>query len=234
MIDPQDLPDLRLLHLADSALPIGSLAHSFGLETLVSQGILTVDNLESFLRGYLEEVGTLEAVFCRAAFQLSAPGREGFSCSRWIELNERLSALKPARESRSASATLGERFLLLVSGLGDYPLLEEARRAAREAGSLVHHSPAFGLTGGVLELDEDRVVLAYLHHSVSSLVSACQRLLPLGQVLAARTLWSLKPAMVEVAHSSAGCALEGVGCFTPLLDWGASEHPNLPTRLFIS
>lgn len=165
---------------------------------------------------------------------MSAPGREGFSSSRWIELNERLSALKPARESRAASATLGERFLLLVSELGEYPLLEEARRVARETGSLVHHSSAFGLSGGVLELDEDRVVLAYLHHSVSSLVSACQRLLPLGQGLAARTLWNLKPAMVKVAHSSSSCALEDAGCFTPLLDWGASEHPNLPTRLFIS
>ena len=46
---------LRLLQLADSALPVGAAAHSFGLESLIQEGLLGADELESFLRGYLEE-----------------------------------------------------------------------------------------------------------------------------------------------------------------------------------
>jgi urease accessory protein len=47
-----ELAELRLLHLADSALPIGGLAHSFGLESLVSAGLLEVGELPEFLRTF--------------------------------------------------------------------------------------------------------------------------------------------------------------------------------------
>jgi urease accessory protein len=86
----------------------------------------------------------------------------------------------------------------------------------------------------VLGFAEDRVILVYLHQSVASLVSACQRLLPLGQSEAARILWDLKPAILDAANRSGATALDDACCFMPLLDWGAMEHPALGTRLFIS
>jgi urease accessory protein len=229
-----ELADLRLLQLADSAFPIGGLAHSFGLESLVSEGMLTTGDLPGFLQGYLEEAGMLEAVFCREAFRLISVGETKFWLARWVQINDRLSALRPARESRAGSASLGRNFLVATLSLGEFPLLRDALQASRQSASLIHHSTAFGLAGGVLALDEDRAVLAYLHQSAASLVSACQRLLPLGQSEAMRILWNLKPAIIETANRSAACALDDACCFMPLLDWGAMEHPALSTRLFIS
>ncbi len=52
---------LRLMQLADSALPIGTTAHSFGLETLVAEGNLHVAQLEFFLRDYLAEAAGIES-----------------------------------------------------------------------------------------------------------------------------------------------------------------------------
>lgn len=231
----QDLAELRLLQLADSALPIGSLAHSFGLESLESARILKVSGLADFFRGYLEEAGLVEAVFCRAAFRLAKAGPEQFSSERWRSLNEQLAARKPARESRAAGATLGHNFLLTVLALGEFPVLSEALAAARRPPAMViHHGPAFGLVSGALGFDEDRAVLAWLHQTIANLVSACQRLLPLGQTEAARILWNLKGTMIETAERSAAIALDDASCFMPLLDWGAMEHPALSTRLFVS
>lgn len=232
-----DLADLRLLHLADSALPIGSLAHSFGIESLVSEGILCVRDLSGFFRGYLEEAGMMEAVFCREACRLAIVEDREFPAGRWRYINDLLSAFKPARESRAGSASLGENFLRAVLALGDIPLLREALEAARKPvhpRSFIHHSPAFGVACGVLGIEEDRATLAYLHQSIASLVSACQRLMPLGQTEATRIIWDLKPSMIQAAARSVACGIDDVFCFMPLLDWGAMEHPALPTRLFIS
>jgi urease accessory protein len=231
---PDELAHLRLLHLADSALPIGSLAHSFGLESLVSAEMLAPGDLPDFLSGYLQEAGMLEAVACRQASQVGRGGQETFAAARWIAINDSLSALKPARESRAASATLGRNFLHAVIGLGDFPLLQAAREASVQAGSQIHQSAAFGLVSAAMGFEEARAVLAYLHQMTANLVSACQRLLPMGQHEATRILWNLKPEIVEVFLRSAGYTLETVSCTMPLLDWGAMEHPALRTRLFIS
>jgi len=225
-----DLAYLRLLHLADSALPIGALAHSLGLESLAACGLLKPAGVAGFLRGYAEEAGVMEAVFCREGFRLASG--DTFDGGRWVEINQRLSALKPARESRAGSAALGQHFLSAVFGLGEFPLVRQA--VACQAQCVMHHAPAFGLVAGALGLDAERAVLAYLHQSLASLVSACQRLMPIGQSEATRILWNLKPALINAAARSRACSVDDVSCFTPLLDWGAMEHPALTTRLFIS
>jgi urease accessory protein len=229
-----ELAELRLLHLADSALPIGGLAHSFGLESLVSADLLGVRELPEFLRTFLEEAGFVEAVFCREGLRLARGLKPEEFARTWIALNERLGAMKPARESRAGSGSLGRNFLATVSGLGDFAVMREALRISKEAQESIHYSLAFGLASGALGLVEDRVVLAFLHTSVASLVSACQRLLSLGQNGATRILWDLKPAIVEVMKRSSECTAEEAAGFMPLLDWGAMEHPALATRLFIS
>jgi urease accessory protein len=226
------LIELWLLQLADSALPIGAFAHSFGVETLVATGLLQVSDLEGFLQAWLEEAGVTEAVFCRAASQLAR--QKNFPAEGWVDLNDYFGALKPARESRKGSAVLGSNFLRAALAVCNRTPLRRADEAARRACATVHHACAFGLVSGALQFDEGRAVRAYLHQSVAGLISVCQRLMPLGQTRAQQILWDLKPGIVEAAKSSTDFTIEDVCCFLPQLDWGAMEHPELFTRLFIS
>lgn len=210
---------LQLLHLADSALPVGAAAHSFGLEGLVAENNLEVGDLPDFFKTYLEEAGRLEAVFVYAGYDAS-------SAEQWQQLNQHMSAMKPARETREASLRLGKRLAGLAAEAFAIPIPYSTVPS--------HFSLMFGHVGRRIGSAPDEVVAGYLHQSLSGLVSACQRLLPLGQSGAATLLWQLKPVILKTLAVAGETPIDQACLSQPLLDVASSRHPGLPTRLFIS
>lgn len=201
---------LELLQFADSALPIGAAAHSFGLETLIEDGVLSPQNLLSFLQDHLQQTGVLEATFLRRAWRGEA----------LTGLSAEFDARRPARESRDASFKMGRRFVELSNALCGFDLPLK-----------LHYPIAFGAAAVRLQIPEEPAVIAYLQQSCTSLISASQRLMPLGQLAASRILWSLRASITQAAASSE--ALE-LSCFTPLPELASMRHSLLETRLFIS
>ncbi len=202
---------LELLHLADSALPTGAMAHSFGLETLAEEGSIGPETAWQFLHDYLAEGGVLEASVVRRAWR----GEDAFS------LNDEFGARRVAMESRDASLKLGRRFADLFNTL--------LREPAIPAG--LYYPVAFGIAGAALDIPETNTALAYLRQSVAGLVSACQRLMPMGQVAANSIIWNLRSSISAAAQ---GSEMKEVSCVTPLLELASMRHGSLETRLFIS
>ncbi len=217
--DTNELARLQLLHLADSALPVGAMSHSFGLETMIAAQGLQVADLPAFFSVWLAGTGALEAVFCMRAWNIE-------DAESWSVLNSDLTARRPARESREASLSLGRRFLRLAHSLtGDERLAMPGP---------AHFAAAFGLVCGTSGIGRAGSAAAFLHQSLYGAISACQRLLSLGQSAAAALLWDLKPRILEVVAEAAHLAPDDIWNPQPLLEVASMRHPRLSTRLFIS
>jgi urease accessory protein len=206
---------LNLLQLADSALPVGGMAHSFGLESMVELGFVTPDNLQCFLLDWLDEAGFLDAVFCAHAC---------VNPSQFAALNLRLAARKPARESREASAAMGRRLLDLAA---------RAFRIELPAESEPQYPCCFGLIARALGIEACVAVPAFLHQSAAALISAGQRLMPLGHTQGQSILFHLKPQIRATAARALAAGLDAPS-FAPLVEIASMSHQRLSTRLFIS
>jgi urease accessory protein len=188
------------------------MAHSFGLESLVELGFVQPQGFERFLLDWVAEAGAVDAAFC--ARTCTAPGE-------FANLSMRLVARKPARESREASAAMGRR------------LLDLASRAYRvhppsPSGEL-QYPCCFGYVAAAWDIPARDAAAALLQQAAAGLISAGQRLMPLGHTQAQSILFRLKPAI-----ASAACASIDAPSFTPLLETASMCHARLTTRLFIS
>jgi urease accessory protein len=195
------------------------MAHSFGVEGLTVESGLDEKGLFDFFSTWLRSAGLTEAAFCLWSFSVT-------SQHQWNTLNAQLSSLKLARESREASLRLGKRFLSLAANLiakPDFAFHGDA-----------HLATAFGSTSAALQLNAEAVTAAYLHQSLFGAVSACQRLLPLGQSAAMQLLWELKPEITNTVAKARTAKPEDFWNTQPMLDIASMRHPFLPTRLFIS
>ena len=229
MTDPRLL---SLLHFADSALPTGGYAHSFGLERYCQAGLVRDRHgLERFLLTHLEgATGPCDATAAAGALRALARG-DIAACHR---LDEELEAMKVVREFREGSRQMGRQTLRVAAALtGDGRLAAylEAVEARRAPG---HHAVAFGMTAGVLGWEAGAAATALLYSTTALLVAAALRLLPIGQLEGQSVLWSLHPVIERVAREAAERAPGDLWSFTPGQDIQGMLHERMDARLFRS
>lgn len=220
---------LALLQLSDSAFPTGAFSHSLGLETLVAGG--TVGDgatLEAAVVDHLGAMATSDLPALRGA-------AEATSVERLMALDRTLGATKLAREARAASAATGRSLLDSATAL-ELPDARPAEyRALVRAGDAPgHHAVAYGLVCAALDLPVEDGVAAFSYAACASLVAAGQKLLPLGQREAQRTLFVLHAPIAAAVETSAGIDPADPYAFAPVQEVASMFHERQRTRLYIS
>jgi urease accessory protein len=223
---------LAALQFADGLFPAGGFAHSLGLETYVQDGLVTDRaGLEQIVAAHLEgSAGPADAVAVTAAVRLAAEG----NVPAWIELDERLEAMKPVPETREASRQMGRQTLRVATALGADAFLSELARAVDDGLAPGHHAGVFGAALGRAGAAPELAAAAYLHSTAALLVGAGLRLMALGQLDGQRVLASMRPRIARLSAAAATATAADMWSFNPGLEMAGIRHATLDARLFRS
>jgi urease accessory protein len=223
-------PLLPLLHLCDSLFPIGGFGYSDGLEAATAAGLVrTPAHLQAWLDVCLDEaVGRMDGPAALHAW--SAFERQDWEAL--CQLDEEITAMRPAAATRRSSRAMGLRLVSTWSTLYPDRRLDHLLDLAR-LGRLGPALPiAFCCACASAGVGMRQAGVAFAYTRLTSTMSAALRLMPIGQTDAhARLAEVLKrvPAVVDVMTTRA--RLES---FAPAMDISAMAQQYLHSRLFRS
>src|SRR5262245_5152369 len=227
---------LSLLQLSDSAFPSGRYTLSHGLETFVQDGRLATPCNPATLASLLGEcvrfgVAPSDGVALACAHRSVAPGGTA-DLKTVARADERLSAVKLAREAREASIRTG-RALLFTAAVAGADLSAYARLV--DAGRLPgNHAVVLGLVDARLGIPRLEAVAGELYAFAAGWVGAAVRLGLTDHQTAQWLLHRVRPVLAQAAErAAAGDVAQIVSC-TPLPDAMSMRHEHAELRLFAS
>lgn len=217
----------RLLLWASPAFPVGSFAHSHGLEWAIETGDVRDS---ATLRDWVEDAlvfgaGRTDAILLAHAHRAAAAR----DTARLADLAAVAAALAPAHERRLETLGQGRAF---AAALAPWPEVASALDSLdRDA---LAYPVAFGAACGAAGVALPEALLAYLQAFAGMLVWAAVRAVPLGQSDGLRVLAAIAPLAAQVADEAQSAPLDAVGGAAWRLDIAAMRHETQYTRLFRS
>lgn len=239
-----------LLQTSDPLFPTGAYAHSFGLEEMVSLGVVRdEESLAEFICNQaLPGLSHLELPLLRAAHGAAvcaeeahremAPGNFEKALERLCAMDADLSAWKIAKETREASAQIGDRRLKMLLKIASTPLME----AFASRGTHHHHLVVFAIQMAHAPLEA--TLTAYLYQALAAFCSAALKLIRIGQEGCQRVLSRCMARAEEALRQSQLIGDQrdsrdlrdqsAPGWFNPLWEIASMRHEFAYERLFIS
>jgi urease accessory protein len=206
-----DLDRLRLTQLLSPAFPVGSFAHSQGLEWAIASGAVRDGaGMEAWVAAVIGHgSGYADAVFLSMGRQPEA---------NLAALAELYAAYLPSVGRRVEAAELGRGFRALTDP--EAVELPYILAVARETSAL--------------KVPEVEVLGLYLQTLAAQLLSVAVRFMPLGQAEAQRILAALGPVIVDTASRALDAGEDDLCTFTPGADIAGMAQEHMETRIFRS
>lgn len=219
----------HILQTTDSAFPVGGFSHSYGLEGLVQDGVITnKDDLAAFTeQSWIHMMSRLELPLVRLAHNAST--REA-----WFDLDQLAWACRTTKESRQAQRQMGLQRLKLVSGISQDSMLTELYALAEQGQWHSQWPIVAGIESRLLSVPLEDALVAFCYQSMNGILAASAKLIPIGPTDIQRLLRRAMLLSESAIPSSLLVKRDDIGWFTPLLDVTGARHETAYTRIFIS
>lgn len=216
-----------LLHLCDSLFPIGSFAHSDGLEAATTNGaIRTALDLRGWMDVALTE--TLRRVEGPAVARAWEAAKQ-FDADVIAAIDDEVYALRPSSTGRESTRAMGTRLLKTWQQIRP----EASTMILRLERSQLTLPVAFAVVAAAAGLPCRPTIEGFIYTRLAAIISAAMRLMPLGQrdghALLAEMLASVPSLAEAIAISS-----NPLEAFTPILDVTVMSQQYVQSRLFKS
>jgi len=223
---------LHLLHLCDSALPIGGFSHSGGLETYVQQGIV---NSKAKAKEFVTQQLSQNIFYTDAALVSLAYDACCNNDFRIIlELDEICNAVKLPMETRLASNKLGTRLLKIFEEYSTSSFVSKYSKAVTAQKASGHYCIAFGLIAQALSIDKQAALSGFYYNAATGFVNNSVKLIPLGQKDGQHILMSLFPLIEELSLQTLAPDKNKIGFCCTGFDLRCMQHERLYSRLYMS
>lgn len=211
----------KLTSWLSPAYPVGAYTYSHGLETAIGAGDVTDPaTAEAWIADCLRHgAGRSDAILLACAYRAAATG----SCEAVREVADLVDALSPSSERLLETTAQGAAFARVTDASW-----------GRGTGEAPPYPVAVGLAAARHAVPLEMTTGMFLHAFASNLISACVRLVPLGQTDGQNILAALMPVVRQVSGEAQKADIDDLGGFAFGSDIASLNHETKDVRLFRS
>jgi len=219
----------RLLTWLSPAYPVGAFAYSQGIETAVArEAVSDRSSAQDWIEDSLEAGALWSDAVIFARSHDAARARDSRALGT---VNDFARAFQPTAELRAETMAQGGAFLCVTVEAWPCPALDLLSRIEDDQ---IAYPVAVACAAAGHGIALDAALEAWLHAGACNLVSACVRLVPLGQTDGQRILAGLEAAIAGTAQRARRLPLDDMFTSCLMVEVCSMAHETQATRLFRS
>lgn len=223
---------LNILQVCDSAFPIGSFNHSYGMETYLRENVICdAHTFNKWLIMFFENQYLYnEGLAIKLVYELLEKNEK----NKVWNIDQSLTVQNVAMESRDGAKLIAYRELDIILELFDIELLREYKNRIDKDMSYGNPAVVFAILMYYLNIEKDIAIVTYGYSIASTLVQSAVRAVPLGQKSGQTVLQNSLSILEKVGEEIDKLTIEDLGFNIPGFEISQMNHETLTFRLFMS